>query len=327
MTKPVILSGMRPTGRLHLGHLVGALENWVRLQDTYDGFYSIVDWHALTTNYESTGDIRPSIVDNAMDWLACGLDPNRSTIFVQSRVVEHAELHLLLSMITPLGWLERVPTYKEQMQELSGRDLHTYGFLGYPLLQAADILVYRANAVPVGEDQVSHIELTREIARRFNHIYGVIFPEPQALLTKVPKLPGTDGRKMSKSYGNAIALTEKPDVMKQTVKDMMTDPARKRRSDPGNPDICPVGDYHKVFSDENRNTEVDQGCRSAGIGCIECKMWLFESLQKKVGPIYERRQELETRKGDVSAILEDGAKKAKVAAKETMGLVREAMKI
>ena len=327
MTKPVILSGMRPTGRLHLGHLVGALENWVRLQDTYDGFYSIVDWHALTTNYESTGDIRPSIVDNAMDWLACGLDPNRSTIFVQSRVVEHAELHLLLSMITPLGWLERVPTYKEQMQELSGRDLHTYGFLGYPLLQAADILVYRANAVPVGEDQVSHIELTREIARRFNHIYGVIFPEPQALLTKVPKLPGTDGRKMSKSYGNAIALTEKPDVMKQTVKDMMTDPARKRRSDPGNPDICPVGDYHKVFSDENRNTEVDQGCRSAGIGCIECKMWLFESLQKKVAPIYERRQELESRKNDVTAILEQGAAKAKAAAGKTMELVREAVKI
>jgi len=327
MTKPVILSGMRPTGRLHLGHLVGALENWVRLQDTYDGFYSIVDWHALTTNYESTGDIRPSIVDNAMDWLACGLDPYRSTIFVQSRVVEHAELHLLLSMITPLGWLERVPTYKEQMQELSGRDLHTYGFLGYPLLQAADILVYRANAVPVGEDQVSHIELTREIARRFNHIYGVIFPEPQALLTKVPKLPGTDGRKMSKSYGNAIALTEKPDVMKQTVKDMMTDPARKRRSDPGNPDICPVGDYHKVFSDENRNTEVDQGCRSAGIGCIECKMWLFESLQKKVAPIYERRQELESRKNDVTAILEQGAAKAKAAAGKTMELVREAVKI
>jgi tryptophanyl-tRNA synthetase len=327
MGKPVILSGMRPTGRLHLGHLVGALDNWVRLQDTYDGFYSIVDWHALTTHYESTGDIRPSIIDNAMDWLACGLDPDRSTIFVQSRVVEHAELHLLLSMITPLGWLERVPTYKEQMQELSGRDLHTYGFLGYPLLQAADILVYRANAVPVGEDQVSHIELTREIARRFNHIFGVVFPEPQALLTKVPKLPGTDGRKMSKSYGNSIALTEKPEVMKQTLKNMVTDPARKRRSDPGNPDVCPVGDYHKVFSSENKIAEVDQGCRSAGIGCIECKMWLFESLQKKVGPIYERRQELESRQNDVAGILEAGAAKAKSVAQVTMGLVREAVKI
>jgi tryptophanyl-tRNA synthetase len=230
-------------------------------------------------------------------------------------------------MITPLGWLERVPTYKELMNELTGRDLHTYGFLGYPLLQSADILVYRANAVPVGEDQVSHIELTREIARRFNHIYGPVFPEPQALLTKVPKLPGTDGRKMSKSYGNAIALTEKPEVVKATLRNMVTDPARKRRTDPGNPDVCPVGDYHKVFSDKNRIAEVDQGCRSAGIGCIECKMWLFESLQKKVGPIYERRQELETRKGDVSAILADGAKKAKVAASETMGHVREAMKI
>src|SRR6187399_567497 len=327
MGKPRILSGMRPTGRLHLGHLVGALENWVRLQDEYESYFSIVDWHALTTNYESTSEIRDSIVDNALDWIASGLDPNRSTIFVQSKVVEHAELHLLLSMITPLGWLERVPTYKEQIQELSGRDLHTYGFLGYPLLQSADILVYRATAVPVGEDQVSHIELTREIARRFNHIYGPVFPEPKALLTKVPKLPGTDGRKMSKSYGNAIALTEKPDVVKQTLRNMVTDPARKRRTDPGNPDICPVGDYHKVFSDEKRIAEVDQGCRSAGIGCIECKMWLFESLQRITAPIYERRQELETRKQDVSNILEEGARKARLAARETMTEVREAMKI
>ena len=318
---------MRPTGRLHLGHLVGALDNWVRLQDEYECFYSIVDWHALTTNYESTGDIRPSIIDNALDWLASGVDPNRSTIFIQSHVKEHAELHLLLSMITPLGWLERVPTYKEQMNELTGRDLHTYGFLGYPLLQAADILIYRANVVPVGLEQVAHIELTREIARRFNHLYGNVFPEPQSLLTKVPKLLGSDGRKMSKSYGNAIALTEKPDVMKQTLRNMVTDPARKRRTDPGNPDVCPVGDYHKVFSDENRIAEVDQGCRSAGIGCIECKMWLFESIQKKVGPIYQRRQELETKKDDVAGILEDGARKAKAAAAETMVLVRDAMKV
>src|SRR5678809_130790 len=225
MGKPRILSGMRPTGRLHLGHLVGALENWVKLQDQYECFHCIVDWHALTTNYESTGDIRSFIIDNALDYLASGLDPKRSTIFVQSQVVEHAELHLLLSMITPLGWLERVPTYKELMTELAGRDLHTYGFLGYPLLQSADILVYRANAVPVGEDQVSHIELTREIARRFNHIYGPVFPEPQTLLTEVPKLPGTDGRKMSKSYGNTIALSEKPETMKEIVRNMMTDPA------------------------------------------------------------------------------------------------------
>jgi tryptophanyl-tRNA synthetase len=327
MGKPRILSGMRPTGRLHLGHLVGALENWVKLQDQYECFHCIVDWHALTTNYESTDDIRANIVDNAMDWLAAGLDPQRATIFVQSRVIEHAELHLLLSMITPLGWLERVPTYKEQMNELTGKDLHTYGFLGYPLLQSADILVYKANAVPVGEDQVPHIELTREIARRFNHMYKAVFPEPQALLTKVPKLPGTDGRKMSKSYGNAIALTEKPEVVKQTLKTMVTDPARVRRQDPGNPDVCPVGDYHKVFSDQKRIAEVDQGCRSAGIGCIECKMWLFDSLQKTTAPIYERRQELEGRKQDVVDILEEGAKKARSAAGATMSEVREAMKI
>jgi len=327
MSKQRILSGMRPTGRLHLGHLVGALENWVRLQDQYECFYAIVDWHALTTDYDRTQGIRESILDNAMDWLATGLDPSRSTIFIQSRVVEHAELHVLLSMITPLGWLERVPTYKEQMTEITGRDLQTYGFLGYPLLQSADILIYKADAVPVGEDQVPHIELTREIARRFNHFYGDVFPEPQALLTKTPKLPGTDGRKMSKSYNNAIALTEKPDVMKQTVRMMVTDPARARRQDPGNPDICPVGDYHKVFSDEKRIAQVDQGCRSAGIGCIECKMWLFDSLQKRLGPIYERRQQIEARKSDVVDILNEGSKKAKAVASETMVEVREAMKI
>ena len=327
MKKQRILSGMRPTGRLHLGHLVGALDNWVKLQEQYDCFYAVVDWHALTTDYDRTQGIRENIIDNAMDWLAAGIDPSRSTIFVQSRVIEHAELHLLLSMITPLGWLERVPTYKEQMTEISGRDLHTYGFLGYPLLQSADILIYKADGVPVGEDQVPHIELTREIARRFNHSYGVVFPEPQALLTKVPKLPGTDGRKMSKSYNNAIALTEKSDVIKQTLRTMVTDPARVRRQDPGNPDVCPVGDYHKVFSDEKRNAEVDQGCRSAGIGCIECKMWLFDSLQKRIGPIYERRQQIETRKSDVVEMLNEGAMKAKAVAGETMAEVREAMKI
>jgi len=322
-----ILSGMRPTGRLHLGHLVGALDNWVALQDAYDCFYCVVDWHALTTEYERTEGIRASIVDNAMDWLAAGIDPEKSTIFVQSSVIEHAELHLLLSMITPLGWLERVPTYKEQMEQITGRDLHTYGFLGYPLLQSADILIYKADAVPVGEDQVPHIELTREVARRFNHLYSPVFPEPQALLTKVPKLPGTDGRKMSKSYNNAIALTENPEVTKQIVRNMMTDPARKRRQDPGNPDVCPVGDYHKVFSDEKRIAQVDQGCRTAGIGCIECKTWLFESLQKRLVPIYERRQELESRRNEVIDILHEGSQKAKRVAAETMAQVREAMKI
>ena len=327
MKKPRILSGMRPTGRLHLGHLVGALDNWVRLQDDFECFYCIVDWHALTTHYDSTEGIREAIIDNAMDWLAVGLDPKRATLFIQSRVVEHAELHLLFSMITPLPWLERVPSYKEQMIEIRDHDLHTYGFLGYPLLQSADILIYKANAVPVGGDQVAHIELTREIVRRFNNFYGPVFPEPQTLLTEVPKLPGTDGRKMSKSYGNTITLTEKPAVMKEIVRNMVTDPARVRRQDPGNPDICPVGDYHDVFSSPKRVMEVDQGCRTAGIGCVECKMWLFESLQKKLGPFYERRQQLEGREDDVMDILNEGSKTAKEVAGQTMAQVREAMRI
>ncbi|HEX4999042.1 MAG TPA: tryptophan--tRNA ligase [Terriglobia bacterium] len=322
-----ILSGMRPTGRLHLGHLVGALDNWVRLQEENDCFYCVVDWHALTTNYESTGEIRGAVIDNTMDWLAAGIDPERSVVFVQSRVLEHAELHLLLSMITPLGWLERVPTYKEQMSEISGRDLHTYGFLGYPTLQAADVLIYKANAVPVGEDQAPHIELTREIARRFNHLYGRVFPEPATLLTEVPRLPGTDGRKMSKSYNNTIALTEKPEVMKETIRGMVTDPARVRRTDPGNPDVCPVGDYHKVFSTAERMAEVDRGCRTAGIGCIQCKGWLFESIQQRTAPIYERRKAIEARPDAVRDILAAGADKARAVAAETMGEVREAMKI
>jgi tryptophanyl-tRNA synthetase len=318
---------MRPTGKLHLGHLVGALDNWVRLQDEYECFYCIVDWHALTTHYDSTEGIRDAILDNAMDWLAVGIDPKRSTVFIQSHVMEHAELHLLLSMIVPLPWLERVPTYKEQMTEIKEHDLNTYGFLGYPLLQSADILMYKANAVPVGADQVAHIELTREIVRRFNYFYADVFPEPQALLTQVPKLSGTDGRKMSKSYRNTIALTEKPEVMKDIVRNMVTDPARVRRTDPGNPDICPVGDYHDVFSDKNRVAQVDHGCRTAGIGCVECKMWLFDSLQKRLAPIYERRQDLESHPGDVMDVFNEGSKKAKAVAAETMTEVRKAMKI
>ncbi len=327
MKKPRILSGMRPTGRLHLGHLVGALDNWVRLQDEYECYYCVVDWHALTTHYDSTEGIREAIVDNTMDWLAAGLDPQRSTLFVQSHVIEHAELHLLFSMIVPLPWLERVPTYKEQMTEIKEHDLNTYGFLGYPLLQSADILIYKANAVPVGADQVAHIELTREIARRFNNYYGPVFPEPQTLLTEVPKLPGTDGRKMSKSYRNTIALNERPAVMKEIVRNMVTDPARIRRTDPGNPDICPVGDYHDVFSGEKRVAEVDQGCRTAGIGCVQCKMWLFDSLRERLGPLYERRQELESHPDDVIDILNEGSKKAKIVAGETMVEVRKAIKI
>jgi tryptophanyl-tRNA synthetase len=256
-----ILSGMRPTGPLHLGHLTGALANWVPLQETYECYFTIVDFHALTTDYQDPKEIRKNIVEVATDWLAAGLDPKRSTLFIQSLVPEHAELHLLLSMIVPLGWLERVPSYKEQQTQLSGKDLTTYGFLGYPLLQAADILVYKADAVPVGEDQAPHIELTREIARRFAHLYGPVFPEPKTLLTEIPKVPGTDGRKMSKSYDNAIYLKDPPDRVRALLNPMVTDPARKRRSDPGNPDVCPVFDLHKAFSPPETREVATRGPR------------------------------------------------------------------
>ena len=317
---------MRPTGRLHLGNYMGALEHWVRLQGDYDSFCFVADWHALTTHYESGTDFSESAFQVAIDYLAAGLDPERTTIFLQSSVPEHAELHLLLSMVTPLGWLERVPSYKE-LQENIGHDINTYGFLGYPVLQSADILVYKAIAVPVGEDQVAHVELTREIARRFNRIYTKIFPEPKALLTSAPKLPGTDGRKMSKSYGNTISMGDPPDEVKKSLLTMMTDPARKRRSDAGNPDLCPVFDLHKVFSDEKTLQDVDQGCRSAGIGCVECKGWLFESYQDKLGPIYESRVHYAENPHEVLDILEDGAQRARTVAGETMAEVREAMKL
>ncbi len=317
---------MRPTGRLHLGNYVGALENWVRLQEEYDSFCFVADWHALTTDYNSGNDFRENAIQVVIDYLAAGLDPERTTIFLQSSVLEHAELHLMFSMVTPLGWLERVPSYKE-LQENIDRDINTYGFLGYPVLQSADILLYKAVAVPVGEDQVAHVELTREIARRFNRIYTKVFPEPKALLTATPKLPGTDGRKMSKSYHNTIGLGDPPEVVKKSLLTMMTDPARKRRSDSGNPDLCPVFDLHKVFSDEKRLQDVDQGCRSAGIGCVECKGWLFESSQSKLGPIYDRRVHYEENPKEVLDVLEDGTKRAQSVADETMAEVREAMKL
>ena len=326
MAKKRVLSGMRPTGRLHLGNYVGALENWVRLQDEYESFCFVADWHALTTDYDSGSRFHESAIQVAIDYLAAGLDPERTTMFLQSSVLEHAELHLLFSMVTPLGWLERVPSYKE-MQENVDHDINTYGFLGYPVLQSADILLYKAVAVPVGEDQVAHVELTREIARRFNRIYSDVFPEPKALLTATPKLPGTDGRKMSKSYGNTIALGDSPDVVKKSLMTMMTDPARKRRSDPGNPEICPVFDYHKVFSDEKRLREVDQGCRSAGIGCVECKSWLFEGHQEKLGPIYERRVHYEKNTREVLDVLKKGTERAASVARETMAEVRGAMRL
>ena len=325
--KKRILSGVRPTGRLHLGNYFGALENWVRLQREYDSFHFIADWHALTTDYSSGNDIRDSVVEVAFDFFAAGLDPNETTIFVQSSVLEHAELHLLFSMVTPLGWLERVPSYKE-LQETLEQDINTYGFLGYPVLQAADILMYKADAVPVGEDQVAHVELTREIARRFNRLYGVkVFPEPQALLTKTSKLPGTDGRKMSKSYGNTIAIGDPPSKVRSDMMGMMTDPARKRRKDPGNPDACPVFAYHKVFSPQETIDEVDQGCRSAGIGCVECKEWLFDNHQERLAPIYEKRLYFEEHKRQVIDALENGAERASKVASETMSRVRDAMKL
>lgn len=326
MAKKRILSGMRPTGRLHLGNYLGALANWVRLQSEYESFCFIADWHSLTTDYESHSDFRESSLQVAIDYLAAGLDPERTAIFTQSSIPEHAELHLLFSMITPLGWLERVPSYKE-MQENLDRDINTYGFLGYPVLQSADILVYKAAAVPVGEDQVAHVELTREISRRFNRLYGEVFPEPQALLTRTPKMLGTDGRKMSKSYGNTIAMGDPPEAVRKAILTMMTDPARKRRSDPGNPEVCPVFGYHKAFSDENKVADVDQGCRSAGIGCVDCKQWLFESHQEVLGPIYERRVYYEENRKEVVDILEDGAARARKVAGQTMSAVREAMKI
>ncbi len=323
-----VVSGMRSTGKLHLGNYVGALQNWVRMQDQYECFFFVADWHALTTDYADTSKIKENSLEVLLDWLAAGLDPERSTLFIQSRVPQHAELHLLFSMITPLGWLERVPTYKEQQENITGRDLSTYGFLGYPLLQAADILIYKGNFVPVGEDQVPHVELTREVTRRFNQFYGrsvPVFPEPQPLLTPAAKLPGTDGRKMSKSYGNTILLTDPEALVRQKLKTMVTDPARVRRTDPGNPDICPVGDLHKIFSNAETIARVDAGCRSAGIGCIECKSWAADGLVRILNPMQERRKKYEENPRLAWDILEAGSERACKIASATMDEIREAM--
>src|SRR2546428_4694169 len=301
-----VLSGMRATGKLHLGNFVGALDNWVRMQDQYDCFFFVADWHALTTDYANTSQVKQNSLEVLQDWLAAGLDPERCTMFIQSHVPQHAELHLLLSMITPLGWLERVPTYKEQRENISEKDLGTYGFLGYPVLQAADILMYKGNFVPVGEDQVPHVELTREICRRFNSYYGEVFPEPEALLTPVPRLPGLDGRKMSKSYGNVIYLSDTPEEIAKKVKVMMTDPARKRRSDPGDPDVCPVFSYHKIYSPEETIQTVNRECRTAGIGCVECKQWMSQHLIESLSPLLLRRKEYESRESDILDIMEEG---------------------
>ena len=390
-----VLSGMRPTGRLHLGHYHGVLKNWLKLQTEYECFFFVADWHALTTHYQESQVLQEHVWDMPPDWLAAGVDPSNATLFLQSRVPAHAELHLLLSMITPLPWLERVPSYKDQQAQMPDRDLSTYGFLGYPLLQGADILIYRAGLVPVGEDQVAHVELTREVARRFNHLYGrepgyealaeeaiqklgkknsklyrelrqayleqgdkqalitarellerqknmtlgnrerlfgylegggrLILPEPEALLTHAPKMPGLDGRKMSKSYANTISLREDPAAVEQKLKTMPTDPARVRRSDPGNPEKCPVWEFHKVYSDDKPRQWVDQGCRSAGIGCIECKRPVIDAVLAELKPIQERVAELTRDPLTVRNIVEDGCKRARDVAEETLAEVRNAM--
>lgn len=390
-----VLSGMRPTGRLHLGHYHGVLKNWIKLQYEYDCFFFVADWHALTTAYEDPRGIEQSSFEMVVDWLAAGLNPNSSNIFIQSRVPQHAELHLLLSMMTPLSWLERVPTYKDQQEKLKDKDLATYGFLGYPLLQSADILIYRAGLVPVGADQVAHVEITREVARRFNHLYGrepgyeeavvsaitkmgkktaklysdlrkryqeagdiealataqalvrdqqnitlgdkerllgsleglgkIILPEPQALLTPTAKMPGLDGQKMSKSYGNTISLRELPDDVDSKVRKMPTDPARIRRNDAGNPDVCPVWQLHEVYSDEARKQWVQQGCRSAGIGCLECKKPVIDAINAELDPMRQRAREFENDADVIYNILNEGSERAAAVAEDTLKEVRSAL--
>ncbi|HLA75281.1 MAG TPA: tryptophan--tRNA ligase [Gammaproteobacteria bacterium] len=390
-----VLSGMRPTGQLHLGHYHGVLKNWLRLQHEYQCFFFVADWHALTTDYEDPKIIGESVWDMVIDWLAVGINPGSATLFIQSRVPEHAELHLLLSMITPLGWLERVPSYKDQQEKLKEKDLATYGFLGYPLLQSADILIYKAGQVPVGEDQVAHVELTREVARRFNYLYGrepgfeekaeaavtklgaknaklykslrkryqeqgdhealetgralleslqtmtlgdrerlfgylegigrIILPEPHALLTPTSKMPGLDGQKMSKSYGNTISLREEPKAVETKIRTMPTDPARVRRTDPGEPEKCPVWEWHKVYSDDKTKEWVQQGCRSAGIGCIECKQPVIDAVLAELAPIRERAQELAGSPNAVRNIIMEGCEAARDVARDTLEEVRQAM--
>ncbi len=324
LQKPVILSGMRPSGRLHFGNYVGALKNWIRLQDDYHCYYCIADWHALTTDYNESEKLQENIREMLLDWLSAGLDPARVVIFRQSAILEQAELFLLLAMITPIAWLERCPTFKEQLRQLEGKEINTYGFLGYPLLQAADILAYRADAVPVGEDQSPHIEIAREVARRFNYLYSPVFAEPQALFSETTLVPGLDGRKMSKSYGNYIALSTEPDRLKQSVHTMVTDPARVRRKDPGHPEVCTVFAFHRIFNPGDL-TEIEAECRQAGIGCVRCKERLTACLVEHFAPFFARRQELLRHPGRLDEILEDGNNRARQTARATLEKVREGM--
>ena len=325
MAKQRVLSGIQPSGRLHIGNLVGALQNWVKLQDQYECYYFIADWHALTSQYADTSQLKDNVKDVLVNCLAAGLHPERATIFAQSRVVEHAELHVLLSMVTPLAWLERVPTYKEKQTEVKDKDLNTYGFLGYPLLQSADILIYRANFVPVGVDQMPHLEITREIGRRFNNFYGEVFPDPEGLLTEFPKVVGTDGRKMSKTYGNCIYLSDSPKEVEQKVRTMTTDPQRIKRTDKGDPELSPVYHLHKIFSSKEEQQQVSEGCRTAGIGCIDCKKVLIKNLLAVMAPIWEKRNYFLEKPDLLEDILTSGSEKARHAAVETMLNVRKAM--
>lgn len=322
-----VLSGMQPSGVMHLGNLLGALENWKSLQAQYECYFFVADWHALSTNYADTSRIKEFTQELLIDWLAAGIDPNRATVFVQSGIPEHAILHLLLSMIVPIPWLERNPTYKEKQDEIKEKDLSTYGFLGYPVLQAADILLYKPDIVPVGKDQLPHLELTREIGRRFNNLYSPVFPEPKEYLTQFPKVLGTDGRKMSKSYGNTINLSDTEQVVRQKLKTMVTDPARVRRTDKGNPDVCPVFDFHKIYSSADVVKQVNQDCRTAAIGCIDCKRQVADAMVKRYGPMWDKRATILQHPEQTQEMVEEGRKRASHVAHETMQEVKTAMKI
>ncbi len=322
-----VFNGMRPTGRLHLGNYLGSVVNMVALQEDYDCYFCIVDWHALTTGYEDTTELQNNILSIAIDWLSSGIDPNKCVMFTQSNVKEHAELHLLLSMITPLGWVERVPTYKEQLRQLEGRNIATYGFLGYPVLMAADIMAYKADTIPVGEDQIPHIEIAREMVRRFHFLYQCsIFPEPEAKLTKFALLPGIDGRKMSKSYGNEIHISDTPEEIRVKVAQMITDPERIRKTDPGHPEVCVPYQFYKAFTPQEYNN-VARECRGAQVGCVACKKRLADIIVQRMAPIYDRRQELLRRPDDVIDVLHEGARKARLTAGDTLAEVRQAMNL
>ena len=325
--KKRVLSGMRPTGKLHLGNLHGALTNWKRLQEEYECFFFVADWHALTSEYQETRFIKEFIWEMLIDWLSVGLDPNKSTLFIQSKLPEHAELHLIFSMITPLPWLERNPTYKEQIKELVEKDLNTYGFLGYPVLQAADILIYKANFVPVGVDQLPHVEITREIARRFNYLYKEVFPIPEPILTEMPKILGIDGRKMSKSYHNAIYLSDPPKVIREKTLQMFTDKTRLRKTDPGHPDICNVFSFHKLYTSPEKVNQIEEDCKKAIIGCVECKKLLAENLINGLAPLQEKRQYYQEHLEELKDIIDAGIKKARSVATTTLEEAKEAIGI